>query len=230
VARAAAHAADLAATAPLVVVVSALHGRTDELLARGERLLGRTPRLGARASDLLVAAGEIEATAAFALALEARGVVARPLAPHELGLRTRPGPDGPVVFAAETTRLRRFLAKGDVLVIPGFVAVAADFGRVTTLGRGGSDWTAVLLAAALGAPAAEFVKDVPGLFAADPRRDATATHLPFASYAEARALARNGARCLMARAVDEAERRGVRLRLGSLDDPRSTLVGPAEGA
>ena len=232
VARAAEHAAGIARTdVPLVVVVSALFGRTEELLARGADYAGGPISLGETATDLLTAVGELEAVAAFTLALGRLGVAARPLSPHELGLRTVRGKDddGARVFDVERSRLLRKLRIGRVLVVPGFLGTTADFGRITTLGRGGSDLTAVALAEAAGARTAEFVKDVPGLFDVDPRTDARAIHLPHATYAEARALVRGGARCLMPRAVEEAERRGIRLQLCALNDPRSTTVGPTEG-
>ena len=232
VARAAEHAARIARTGvPLVVVVSALHGRTEELLARGAVYAGGPIRLGDPGPDLLAAVGELEAVAAFALALGRLGVAARPLSPHELGLRTvrEAGAEESRVFDVERSILAPKLRAGRVLVAPGFLGTTAEFGRIATLGRGGSDLTAVLLADVLGARAAEFVKDVPGLFDVDPRTDARAVHLPHASYAEARALVRDGARCLMPRAVEEAERRRVRLQLCALNDPRSTTVGPTEG-
>jgi aspartate kinase len=225
--RVAAHAASVAATgARTIAVVSAFHGRTDALLAVAARFGGPAARLGDAPTDLLVATGELEAVAATALALRERGADARALAPHELGVRTHVGADGVRVFDVERSRLRAHLRPGRVVVVPGFLGVAADFGRVTTLGRGGSDLTAVVLADAFGAACAEFVKDVPGLFSADPHAHEDAAHLPFATYAEARALVGDGVRGLMPLALLEAERRGVRLVLGSLDDARTTVVGP----
>ncbi len=208
--------------APLLVVVSAEQGATDRLLAEAESICA-TP--DSRSLDLLWSTGELRSAALLALHLQARGVAARALNVHETGLRThetglRSGRGG----AAAGAHLRRALETHAVVVVPGFLATDADE-AIVSLGRGGSDLTAVTLAVSVGASRCELIKDVPGYFTADPAADAGARHIPTMTVDEALAMARGGCELVQAAALDAARAHGVRLVIRTTGaDTRRTIV------
>lgn len=202
--------------APLLVVVSAEHGVTDRLLAEAESICAAPDR---RSLDLLWSTGELRSAALLALHLQARGVAARALNVHETGLRPAHG-----TGRATAAHLRRALATHAVVVVPGFLATDAD-GAIVSLGRGGSDLTAVRLAASVGASRCELVKDVPGYFTADPAAVAAARHIPVMTVGEALTMARDGCELVQEAALDAARAHGVPLVIrGSGADTRHTIV------
>ena len=194
-----------------VAVVSAQEGWTDAL-ERAARGITRAP--SARSLDLLWSTGEIRSVALLTLHLEALGVRAAALNVAETGLRLEEAPGRRV--AVDTVRVRAALAEYTIAVVPGFLGTNSA-GAVVTLGRGGSDLTAVLLAAGLGAVRCELVKDVPGYFSADPNRDATARQLPLLTFAEALELADRGCDLVQRKAIEAAADIGLPLVVRSLN-------------
>jgi aspartate kinase len=194
-----------------VAVVSAQEGSTDAL----ERTaLGIAQSPSARALHLLWSTGEIRSVALLTLQLEALGVAATPLNVHQTGLRVG-GAAGSVRL--DPARLHGALAASRVVVVPGFLGTTLD-GGIATLGRGGSDLTAVLLAAGLGAVRCELVKDVAGYFSADPHRDSSACHLPELTFADALALADSGCDLVQRQAIEAAARAHLPIVVRSLNE------------
>lgn len=196
----------------LVVVVSAQEGTTDTLERSARTIVTEPPRA---ALDLLWSTGEIRSVAWLALHLESLGVAAAPLNIHEAGLTV---PDtgreaGRIHLSA--ARLRGALARYSIVVVPGFLATDASQ-RIVSLGRGGSDLTAVLLAEGLRACRCELIKDVPGYFTADPHRDPTATHIPQLSFADALDFAARGCDLVQRNAIEAASRSGLPLVIRSI--------------
>jgi len=201
----------------IVAVVSAEFGHTDALAREAEILAPRPP---APALDLLWSTGELRSVALLALALDAEGINETGLNAHETGLRAgdRRGP-GNVDFSLLT--LRSALARHDVVVVPGFIATRAQ--TVVTLGRGGSDLSAVLLARALGASGCVLVKDVDGYFSDDPATNADAIQLEHLTYSEALDKADQGCPLVQRQALDEGRRAGLALVIKGMNG-NGTLV------
>jgi aspartokinase len=201
----------------LVVVVSAQEGTTDRL-ERGARKIVREP---ARAAlDLLWSTGEIRSVALLTLHLQRLGVAAAPLNIHEAGLTV---PETEIEVGRihlHAGRLRSVLAKFPVAVVPGFLA-ANSANTIVSLGRGGSDLTAVLLAEGLRACRCELIKDVPGYFTADPHRDSSARHIPHLTFEHALQLAAEGCDLLQRRAIEAAARARMPLVIRSVDEKAS---------
>lgn len=216
-------AASIAARLParpgerLVVVVSAEFGTTDALLETARSIV-EEPDPGTL--DLLWSTGEIRSAALLALSLQAVGVRAVAANVHQTGLTTG-GEFRPL-------RLLALLASHDVVVAPGFLARGPG-DAVVSLGRGGSDLTAVLLAAGLGAARCELVKDVPGYFSADPRHDPAARPLAALSFATALAMADGGCALVQRQALEAAQAHGLPLVVRSLDASGHTVVAAAAG-
>lgn len=199
----------------LLVVVSAELGTTDALLAAA-RDLEEQP--DAALLDLLWSTGELRATALLALALKGEGVRATSANVHQAGLVATA--DGATL---RPLRLLALLAGADVVVTPGFLA-RGDGDAIVSLGRGGSDLSAVLLAAGLGAGCCELIKDVPGYFTADPRLSADSAHIPALTYDAALSLAEAGCPLVQRAAIAAARDAGLRLVVRTLGDARSTEV------
>ena len=186
-----------------VVVVSAEEGQTDRLRAEAELLSGEPD---SDALDLLWSTGELRSVALLTLALRAEGVSATGLNVHETGLRVstpsgqRPNPSD---LTLNPLPLRAALQRCAVVVVPGFLAVSRQ--QVVTLGRGGSDWSAVALAAALGAARCELIKDVPGYFTADPSGSTDAALIDSLTYATALSMADAGCPLVQRQAIDHAQ-------------------------
>jgi aspartate kinase len=208
-------------TAPdgrIVVVVSAQQGETDALLAEACRL---SPDPDRAALDLLWSAGEVRSVALLVLALRARGASAVALAVHEVGLRAEAGG---AACLHTPLRLRDALAAHRIVVVPGFLATLAT-GRIVSMGRGGSDLTAVLIAAGLGAERCELIKDVPGYFTSDPAADPGAAHLERITMTRALAMADAGCDLVQRAAIEAAARARMPLTVRTLDDAaRATRV------
>jgi len=179
-----------------VAVVSAEYGQTDALWREAVSLDAEP---GADALDLLWSTGELRSVALLTLAARAAGIAATGLNVHETGLTSA---DAGAPFSLNPIALRAALATHDVVVIPGFLATRAQ--QVVTLGRGGSDWSAVLLAIALGASRCELIKDVDGYFTADPAVDPLAARIDALDYRAALALADTGCPLVQRQAIAEA--------------------------
>ncbi|OFW10822.1 MAG: hypothetical protein A3H96_04240 [Acidobacteria bacterium RIFCSPLOWO2_02_FULL_67_36] len=205
----------------LVLVVSAEEGTTDALLEAARQLV-ETP--DPATLDLLWSTGEIRSAALLTLCLHAMGIRAAALNVHQAGLVEDERDRGPGRARLRALRLRAALAAVDVVVAPGFLARSAGDGMVS-LGRGGSDLTAVLLAAGLGAARCELLKDVPGYFSADPHRDPDARHLPAIDFCEALAMADAGCDLVQRRALEAARASGVPLVIRALEGTSATVVG-----
>jgi len=201
----------------LVVVVSAESGVTDSLLATANaHATDPDPVL----VDLLWSTGELRSVALLGLSLNARGVRAVGVNVHQTGLRRPAGSDR---ASMRPLRLRGLLARNDVIVVPGFLA-RADGDGVVSLGRGGSDLTAVLLAAGLRADACELIKDVPGYFTADPHLDREARRIRSLDYAQALDMADAGCALVQRDALEAARAIGMPLVVRGLDDRAGTVV------
>jgi aspartate kinase len=216
----------------LVVVVSAQEGVTDWLAANARQIISQ-PNLAAL--DLLWSTGELRSVALLVLHLQALGVSAAPLNIHEAGFalgntsRTGEAPRGDVRL--NPRRLRSVLAQHPVAVVPGFFATDSD-GTVCSLGRGGSDLTAVLLAKGLNASRCELLKDVPGYFTSDPHGNPSARHLPHLTFEEALVLADGGCDLVQRKAIELAAQCDLPLVIRSLDEsaPLSRVTARREVA
>ncbi len=195
----------------VVVVCSAMGNTTNELLALARRV---SPAPGRRELDMLVSVGERIGMALLAMAINDRGVAARSFTGSQSGIITDESHSNARVVAVRPDRLRAALAEGHVAIVAGFQGVSRDR-EVTTLGRGGSDTTAVVLAAALGAAWCEICSDVDGVYSADPRKVPDTLRLDELSLDEALALARGGGKVLHDEAVAYAHRHGVTLHLSA---------------
>ncbi|QJA06182.1 aspartate kinase [Thermosulfurimonas marina] len=184
----------------LVVVVSAMAGETDRLLSLAHEI---TPDPSPRELDMLVATGEQVTASLLAITLKALGYPARAFLAHQIPILTDALHTRARIQDIQPERLREALSRGEVAVVAGFQGMTEE-GDITTLGRGGSDTTAVALAAALKADLCEIFTDVEGVYTADPRIVSRARKLEKISYEEMLELASAGAKVLDIRAVELA--------------------------
>lgn len=198
-----------------VVVVSAMGDSTDYLLDLARRC---APRPDKREVDLLLATGEQTAIALLALALKSIGVTARSYTGYQLGLLTDTAFGSARILDIDRNALSKAVADNDVVVVAGFQGVTEE-GEVTTLGRGGSDTSAVALAAACGASVCEIFTDVDGICSADPNVVTNTRVLPSVSCEEAIELARSGAQVIHPRAVELADDYGITLKIRNTFKP-----------
>ncbi len=205
----------------IAVVVSAMAGVTDRLIS-WVRATG--PLHDAREYDTVAASGEQVTAGLLALALQSRGVAARSWLGWQLPIRTDGGHGQARIEAIETGELRRRVERREIPVVAGFQGIG-PLGRITTLGRGGTDTSAVALAAALDADRCDIFTDVEGVFTADPRIVATARKLTKITYEEMLELASLGAKVLQTRAAELAMKRRVPLQISSsFTDAAGTFV------
>jgi aspartate kinase len=195
----------------VVAVVSAMGHTTDRLIALAHRVSGEPPP---RELDMLVANGETITAPLVAMCLEGLGVPAISLSGPQAGIRTSRHHSRARITDIDSARIRRALKEGKVPVVAGFQGATEDL-EITTLGRGGSDTTAVALAAALGAGCCEILTDVDGILTADPRVVPEARLLRHIAYEEILELAAVGARVLHPRAVEIGELYGVPIHVRS---------------
>ncbi|MSP22552.1 MAG: aspartate kinase [Dehalococcoidia bacterium] len=198
----------------VVAVVSAMGGKTDELIELARELTKSPP---AREMDVLLSTGEIVSSALLSMALHELGRDTISLTGAQAGIRTDAVYGRARITGIETDRLDRELATGRVVIVAGFQGISEDF-DVTTIGRGGSDTTAVALAAALKADTCEIYTDVAGVYTADPRVCPQARPLRDVSYEEMLELATTGARVMHARAVEVGAIYGVEILVASSFD------------
>src|SRR5438128_9388274 len=195
----------------VVVVVSAMAGETNRLLGLARAI---APSPDDRESDALVATGEQVTAALAALALQEVGVPARSFLGHQVRIETDSAYGRARIVRVDVDRLRGALAEGTVAVVAGFQGVDGA-GSITTLGRGGSDTSAVALAAALAADACEIYTDVEGVYTSDPRIVPQARKLERIAYDEMLELASLGAKVLQIRSVEFAKRYRVPVHVRS---------------
>ena len=208
----------------LVVVVSAMAGRTDALAELGQQVVSRAPNR--RELDALLSTGEAVSAALLALALADHGVEAVSLRGWQAGIETHGAHGQARIQSVDTETVRAELDAGRVVVLTGYQGVNAD-GALTTLGRGGSDYTAVSLAHALCADRCEIYSDVEGVYSADPRIVPSARPIARLGYDEMLEYARQGAKVLNTTAMREARDKGVVVHARStFGGPRETIVGP----
>ena len=205
----------------VVVVASAMGDATDELMDMAHEL---TPVPNARELDLLLTAGERIAMSLLSVAINAAGCPASSYTGSQAGIITDTAHGRARIIDIRPGRILEALGRGDVVIVAGFQGVSTAY-DVTTLGRGGSDTTAVALAAALGADACEIYTDVPGVFTADPSVVPGARKLHAVSYEEMLELAASGAKILQLRSVEYARTHGVKVHVrSSFDDQTGTWI------
>src|SRR2546428_13568176 len=214
----------VAASAPgreLVVVVSAMGKTTDGLLALAHQV---SPSPEPRELDMLPATGEPGTIALLAMALQSLGLRARSFTGFQAAIRTDRAHTRARITQISTERVRQSLDAGEIAVVAGFQGLS-DEDEITTLGRGGSDLTAVALAAALKAAVCEIYTDVDGVYTADPAIVPDARKLARVSYDEMLEMASLGARVLQSRSVEFAKKYGVSVHVRSTFKPDpGTLV------
>ncbi len=206
----------------VVVAVSAMGDTTDELLD----LAGQVAPIPApREMDMLLSAGERISMALLAMAIESLGHDARSFTGSQAGMITDAQHGSARIVDVTPVRLREALDEGAIVIVAGFQGFNRDTKDITTLGRGGSDTTAVALAAALKADVCEIYTDVDGIFSADPRVVPRASKIARITSEEMLELAANGAKVLYIRAVEYARRHGVTLHVrSSFNNNEGTIV------
>jgi len=209
----------------VVVVVSAMGRTTDDLLEKASDITA-TPE--PRELDMLLTAGERIAMSLVAIAVNARGCRAASYTGSQAGIITDTQHGKARIVEIRPQRIKESLDAGNVVILAGFQGLSTEY-DITTLGRGGSDTTAVAMAAALGAEVCEIYTDVDGVFTADPRAHPEARKIGRISYEEMLELAAAGARVLQLRCVEYARRHGVRIHVrNSLGEQPGTWVDGEE--
>jgi aspartate kinase len=210
-----------------VAVLSARGKTTDELVAQAMEI---SDRPDSREMDMLLSTGERISCALCAMAIHDMGHKAISLTGSQAGIVTDSSHTKARIIDVRAERIEEALAEDRIVLVAGFQGVSTESHDVTTLGRGGSDTTAVALAAALGADVCEIYTDVAGVFSADPRIVADARKLPIASYEEMLEMSASGARVLQLRSVEYARNHGVRIHCRSSfeDGPGTLVVSEAE--
>lgn len=206
----------------LVVVVSAMGDSTDELVDLAERVTGGSvaARRHPRELDMLLTAGERISMALVAMAIREQGEQARSMTGSQAAIITDEVHTAARITEVRADRVRAGLEAGEVVIVAGFQGVSAAR-EITTLGRGGSDTTAVALAVALAADRCEIYTDVPGIYTADPRRVPEARIIPEISHQEMLELASAGAQVMHARAVEIAGKYDMNLWVRSSFEDRA---------
>ena len=206
----------------VVAVLSARGKTTDRLLEAAREI---SPRPDPREMDMLLSIGERESCALCAMAINDLGHRAISLTGSQAGIVTDSSHTKARIIDVRADRISTALEEDTIVLVAGFQGVSTESRDVTTLGRGGSDTTAVALAAALGAEECEIFTDVAGVFSADPRIVSDAHLLPVVSYEEMLEMASSGAKVLQLRAVEYARNHAVRIHCrSSVDEGTGTLV------
>ncbi len=210
----------------LVVTVSAMGKQTDRLL----RLAGEVSREPSpREIDQLLSTGELQSVALLAMALHDQGVPATSLTGPQAGMKTTGRYGSGLISSIQPVRLKSLLDEGQVAIVAGFQGVNA-LGDVMTLGRGGSDTTAVALAAALGAERCEIYTDVDGIYTADPRIVPEAQRIPVILSSEMAEMAWRGAKVMHPRAVELGALYGVEIHVkSSFTEGPGTIITGGDG-
>ncbi|QIZ35500.1 aspartate kinase [Saccharopolyspora sp. ASAGF58] len=205
----------------VVVVCSAMGDTTDELLDLAKQVNPAPPE---RELDMLLTAGERISNALVAMAIESLGAEARSFSGSQAGVITTSAHQNARIIDVSPGRVQEALEQGQVVLVAGFQGVSQDTKDITTLGRGGSDTTAVAVAAAMNADVCEIYTDVDGVYTADPRIVPNAKHLERITYEEMLEMAATGAKVLHLRAVEYARRYGVPLHVRSSYSPKPGTI------
>jgi len=208
----------------VVVVVSAMGDETERLLHLTENF----SRIHNSAEvDTVLAAGEQIAAGLMALAISQKGIVARSYLAHQLALLTDGKHGDAEILSIDTEKLRFNLSENAVSVVAGFQGIDLE-GRLVTLGRGGSDTSAVAIAAALAADVCEFYKDVDAIYSADPKRNNLAQRHNFLSFEEMEKISEREPQILHDKAIKLAKKHHIRLHLRSaFNDNEGTHIEPS---
>ncbi|HIY86291.1 MAG TPA: aspartate kinase [Candidatus Yaniella excrementavium] len=210
----------------VVVVVSAMGDTTDDLLDLAGQITDDAP---AREMDILLSSGERISMSLLAMAVDASGSRAQSFTGSQAGMLTDVYHGQARITRVSPNRIREAIDAGNVAIVAGFQGMSPESKDITTMGRGGSDTTAVALAAALDADACEIYTDVDGIFSADPRVVPSAHKIDEISSEEMLELAASGSKILHLRAVEYARRFGVKLHVrSSFTDLEGTWVIPDE--
>jgi aspartate kinase len=210
----------------VLAVVSAMGDTTDELVAMAAAISSRPAQ---RELDILLTSGERISMSLLAMAIEELGVSARSFTGSQAGIITDAVHGKARIVDVTPDRVREALDAGHVVIVAGFQGVSRETKDITTLGRGGSDTTAVAMAAALEADVCEIYTDVDGVFTADPRIVPSARKLDRLAYEEMLELAAQGAKVLQVRSVEFGRNHGVRIHVrSSFNDSQGTWVVPQE--
>ena len=205
----------------VIVVVSAPAGVTDSLIKRAYEI---TDKPNKRELDMLLTSGEQISIASLAMAIEAMGEKAVSLNAFQVNFKTTDDHTKAQILGIDTKTIEEKLKKGNVVVFAGFQGIT-DNNEITTLGRGGSDTTAVALGAALKADEVEIYTDVDGVYTADPRMVKNPKKLKTISYQEMLEMAASGAKVLHPRSVEIAAKYGIKIHLrSSFDESIGTIV------
>lgn len=205
----------------VAVVVSAMSGMTDKLIAMAHEMSPNPPE---RELDVLVSTGEQQSIALLAMALSELGVPALSITGRQAGLRTTGSHTRARIDALDGTGTKALMAEGKALIIAGFQGINAG-GHIQTLGRGGSDLSAIAIAASLDADVCQILTDVDGVYTADPRVVPDARKLPEISYDELLELASVGTKVMQSRSVEFAKKFGVKFEVrSSLNNNPGTIV------
>ena len=205
-----------------IVVASAMSGETNRLVRLASEI---NPYYRGPAYDMLLASGEQVSISLLAMAMEKRGFKAKPLLAYQLGIETDSIFSKARIKSVNSEKLKSYIDEGFIPIVAGFQGVTGD--DITTLGRGGSDTTAVALAAAIGSNECEIFTDVPKVFTADPRLVKKARELDYLSFEEMMEMASLGSKVLHYRSVELAAKFGVKIHLRSTFEKREgTWVVP----
>lgn len=209
----------------IVVVVSAMSGRTNQLIDNAN-FYSESPNK--KELDMLLSCGERETAALLAIALISKGYDAISLSGKEAGLLTTDDYTNAKIIDIDATRIKKELSSGKIVIVAGFQGYAAN-GNITTLGRGGSDLSAVAFAGALNADLCEIYTDVDGVYTTDPRIEPKAKKLDKISYEEMLELASLGAKVLQNRSVELAKKLNVKLvTRSSFNENSGTIITSEE--
>jgi len=209
----------------LVVVVSAMSGETNKLIEYANHF-SSTP--SKREMDILLSSGERVTASLLAIALQAKGYESIALTGRQAGIVTDKIHTYARIESIDNSKMKSEIAKGKIVIVAGFQGIDSD-GNVTTLGRGGSDLSAVAIAGALEADACEIYSDVDGIYTTDPRIEPHAKKLDQISYDEMLELSSLGAKVLQNRSVELAKKLGVKLYAkSSFSDNEGTLITEEE--
>ncbi|CAA6816810.1 MAG: Aspartokinase (EC [uncultured Sulfurovum sp.] len=206
----------------IVVVVSAMSGETNKLIDFAKHFSNNPSK---REMDMLLSSGERVTAALLAIALEEKGCPAMAMTGRQAGILTDDSHTYARIESIDPTAMQSEIANGKVVIVSGFQGINA-MGSVTTLGRGGSDLSAVAIAGALEADACEIYSDVDGIYTTDPRIEPKAKKMDFISYDEMLELASLGAKVLQNRSVELAKKLNVKMiAKSSFSDAEGTVIG-----
>ncbi len=205
----------------VVVVVSAMSGETNKLIEYAHHFSKHPSK---REMDILLSSGERVTASLLAIALQEMGIGAVAMTGRQAGIRTNSIHTYARIESIKTEAMKAEISKGNIIIIAGFQGISKE-GSVTTLGRGGSDLSAVAIAGALEADACEIYSDVDGVYTTDPRIEPRAKKLDFVSYEEMLELSSLGAKVLQSRSVELAKKMGVKIvAKSSFNDNEGTTI------